>query len=115
MYISTYYNEKDLVIKLQGQESKSLSIVPLNKIHFIYLQLSLDSCWKWNFSCALVSSLSQIIHGKKPRHDFKFVSLFKELISITPGRFMTKVIAAILETKQATNLCSQPGQMAWHK
>lgn len=32
--------------------------------------------------------------------DFKFVSLFKELISIVLGRFMTKVIAVILETKQ---------------
>lgn len=91
--------KKDLVVKLGGRESKNLSLVPLNSFQFISLQLSLDSCWKWHFPCASVSSLSQVIHGKKSRHDFKFVSLSKELISIILGRFMTKVIAAILETK----------------
>lgn len=91
--------KQDFVIKLQGQESKNLSLVPLNSFQFIYLQLSLDSFWKRYFSCASVSSLSQVIHGKKARHDFEFVSLFKELISIILGRFMTKLIAVILETK----------------
>lgn len=42
--------------------------------------------------------------------DFKVVSLFKELISIVLGRFMTKVIAVILETKQVIEFVSSAWQ-----
>lgn len=38
--------------------------------------------------------------------DFKFVSLFNELISIVLGRFMTKVIEGILQTKQVIEFVS---------
>lgn len=108
-YLSVQGTEKQMHISTCYNEEKSCLYLSTQFIS-VYLQLPLASCWKY-FSCALVSSWSQSIHGKKPGHDFRFVSLFKELISIILGRFMTKVIAATLEPKQAINLCPQPGPM----